>query len=262
MDLDPSAISRLAQEALSALRSAREKLHHDQTGLVERQRDLEERDRTLQQSLHELDGRQREFAARLEELQRAGEQNDQQRVALAAEREHVRGAVEAVKAEQQACLTVKQRLAEEQKVHTAAVQSLAERESALKASRDALQREIGEWEPRQKELQNWELRLKECERSLESEVAELNKTREALTAMQAQLNRDHQEIAVQREELLQRLGSTPRLPATPPNADAVPEPAVETDQPAWHPAPKPAIARPVDQFRKLRRDAKRKAIGA
>ena len=83
----------------------------------------------------------------------------------------------------------------------------------------------------------------------------------ALATLQSQLAQGQQEVAAQREELLQRLGSAPAIPIAtrpekPSREPGISEPSESTA------TPKPAASRAAEQFRKLRRDAKRKAIGA
>jgi hypothetical protein len=90
---------------------------------------------------------------------------------------------------------------------------------------------------------------------MEQQSAEIRRTRETLATMQAQMNRDHQEIAQQRQELLERLGA---VEVSGSNGASKPAAAAAAAGNGWQ-HPKPAAM--ADQFRKLRRDSKRRAIG-
>jgi len=122
---------------------------------------------------------------------------------------------------------------------------------------DAKAREL---EPKKQDLERREQELRSWSEQVEVQTAEMTQTREVLTDMQAQLEHDHKEVSAHRDELLQRLSQF-----GPRTAPPVPAAPVEPEKPsAAHPSgrsPKPAVAQAVDQFRKLRRDAKRKAIG-
>jgi hypothetical protein len=83
--------------------------------------------------------------------------------------------------------------------------------------------------------------------------------------MQAQLTREQQEIAGQRELLLKQLDHTAHI--APPQAAGSPSQpitAAGSPPPAGSQAPdgpKLATGTTTDQFKKMRRDAKRRAIG-
>ncbi len=88
---------------------------------------------------------------------------------------------------------------------------------------------------------------------------ELAGTRDTLAYLQAQVAQGQLEVAAQRDELLQRLGGARQIPVTARSENHQPE---IQEEPSPASAPKPAASRAAEQFRKLRRDAKRKAIGA
>ena len=82
-----------------------------------------------------------------------------------------------------------------------------------------------------------------------------------LISLQTELTQGQQEIASQRDELLQRLGGSRQIPVT--NASQTQDSDIYTlCQSEAKVAPKPAASVAAGQFRKLRRDAKRRAIGA
>jgi len=99
----------------------------------------------------------------------------------------------------------------------------------------------------------------------DAQMAEIARTRDALTAMHAQIGQEQSMLNAQREELLDRLGSPPRTPAipstSPPPVSRPPAPPPQHS--AQPPDDKQSTAdSAARQFRKLRRDAKRRAIGA
>ena len=110
--------------------------------------------------------------------------------------------------------------------------------------------------------------LAEREEQLNRHTAELIETRNGLVTMQQQLAHAQQEVAVQREELLAQLGGAGSITApatkTTPAEVAVEVPSNTPPPPPSQPEPaqpKAASTATTEQFRKMRRDAKRRAIG-
>ena len=97
----------------------------------------------------------------------------------------------------------------------------------------------------------------ELEQGLAGRVAELEDARRSIAEMQSQLERERAEVASQRMELINRLGSAPP-PIMPPPVE---EP-LETQVPSSDQEEPLDTSSRVGLFRKLRRDAKRRAIGA
>ena len=88
--------------------------------------------------------------------------------------------------------------------------------------------------------------------------------------LQAQAERERHEVALQRKELMKHLGAVPEAAAQEAHAPTGPEaapPGTEEGSPSPGDAtgPAEASAEPVksvaDQMRKLRRDARRRAMG-
>ena len=153
--------------------------------------------------------------------------------------------------------------------HSAADQLLAERERSLEQMEQRFNEQLAELEPQRERLDRRERDMMAREEQIETFAAELNDTHRALSTLQQQLARDQQDLAAQRQELLDQLGGVKEVPigttgrigdpassAPPPTPAPPPSPAAP-----GAPKPKPAASAAAGQFRKLRRDAKRKAIG-
>jgi len=253
-------VRKLAQNALDAVKVAQQRLQHD-AGILFADRERLNADRTkigqLEKDLlklkHELEVRQAEFAASVERLAHDRQGMEVSLANLATRQQELSD-------REQRCATVQREIEGRQKAHETAAKSLAERERALKQADQQLADRARELGPRFKELESRELQLAGRAEQLETFAAELTETREALAAVQDQLARGQQEIAAQRDELLQRLGGVPSFPLKPAvdhaGTSAGRLPAADVTK------PKPAADAAAEQFRKLRRDAKRKAIGA
>ena len=98
------------------------------------------------------------------------------------------------------------------------------------------------------------------EEHLDAQAAELSDTKSTLRSMQAQLAEGQKEVAVQREQLLDRLGGAPPLPTEIRQGRIESEESTPVDS-SVESVPKPASSQAAAQFRKLRRDAKRKVVG-
>jgi len=151
------------------------------------------------------------------------------------------------------------RLVEQQQVQAKTADVIAEREHAVAVVEQKLNQQSREIEAQSLALKEREADISSRMRQLETDTAELAAAREMVFTMQAQLERDHHEVASQREELLQRLGITPPRAAAPQPSRR----AAAVHAPSWRSSsePKPASTDGAEQFRKLRRDSKRKAIG-
>jgi outer membrane protein TolC len=107
--------------------------------------------------------------------------------------------------------------------------------------------------------------LVNAEAQLAAQRVDLDEARDGIATLQTQLERERQEIAAQRSELSQRLGVP--VPEPPPPVDVIvreaPDPPapLQEEPPVAEPEPKQPASGLVDRFRKLRRDAKRRAIG-
>ena len=105
---------------------------------------------------------------------------------------------------------------------------------------------------------------------LETLETELTEKHRMLATLQDQLVHEQQQVADQRRIMFERLGTGSQFASSdatiPVPAKGAPEPTgvtqpVESIAPAPIRSPQPAAGGKADQFRKLRRDAKRRAIG-
>ena len=136
---------------------------------------------------------------------------------------------------------------------------MADRERTVQTSEQQVREQISALEPQREELAQQSQGLLSKSKELETYAAELAQTRDTLVAMQNQLVKDQQEIATHRESLLERLGSVQRSASVP--ADLTSGLAPLPAAPVGPGVAKPAATPAARLFRKLRRDAKRKAIG-
>lgn len=148
---------------------------------------------------------------------------------------------------------------------------MLEMKNDVDRQRNEMSSRVSEMESMKVDLENQENEIASRTQQLDADIADQVTVRDTLATLQEQLNRDQEEISVQREELMQRLGATTKSSsrkkqAVPVNEASEPdedlnseETKPEIDSPKKA-SPKPASG--ADQFRKLRRDAKRKAIGA
>ncbi len=263
LKLEPPAttdIDRLAQEARDAIRAARSRLHmevealnadrleftHVQEQLAQERKALGEEQKTLEAERPKLEALASENKQKLEDIRAAEARTvESQRVLSSKEQE-----LENFRAS----------LDQEKQAHASAVSMLVERESAIEIAETNLAEQRQITEPRFKELERRETEFSARSKEIEAYAAELDGTRKTLLTMQEQLELAQKEVATQREELLRRLGGTSQMPliAKTPDRNVGQISDLEIESPG---KPKPAASPAAEQFRKLRRDAKRRAIG-
>lgn len=258
---NPEDVQRLAQEALQRLKLAQSQLHQEAEALsheflqIDRDReDLKRIRADLQTQQGQTVQERAQLDALRDEVQRA--QTDIQQA-----HEQCQGERQALDAKKDEFLILRNNLARERDEHAASVAIIAERERAVELAERRLNEMASELEPRQQSLEHREAEIASRTEQLESYANELTELRETLIRMQEQLAQSQHDVAHQREELLSRLGSTP-IPTTAPRRleqKIEPMQAVPTLNGN---KPKSAGGVAAEQFRKLRRDAKRRAIGA
>jgi DNA repair exonuclease SbcCD ATPase subunit len=237
---DARAVVELSREAVAALKLARDQIR-------------DEREK-LDRLRSELNGRQEEQRAG---LKRAAREVEAAREELASHRKALEADL--------------RKLQQDQEAQVRATATLEDRKRLIDSKEAELLERDRAWEPRVTELRHQEAELKTRSDQLEAYAAELANAREKLTAMQAEMARGEQELTALRAELLERLGTTTRGPwiapalstarVGPPEEQEEDAPAAEVPSVPARVVPKPAASPAADQFRKLRRDAKRKAIG-
>jgi chromosome segregation ATPase len=258
---DPTRAEQLAHEALVRLKEVQEQLHRDANDVqAEREQytydsaQLGQDQAQLQAQRESVEQQRTELAAMADEL----EQRRAELQASVASYEHEKGLLAA---KQRDLASQQDNVAQERQAQDSAAAVLAERERRLEQAEQQLRTQTAEFELKLIEIGEQEKELQARAKHLDEFAAELTETREALSCLQTQLSHGQQDIAAQREELLQQLGNTHQVPlrvvSSPPEQDA---PLTSSSKDGVF--PKPAASRAAEQFRKLRRDAKRKAIGA
>lgn len=257
----PSDVQRLAQEALQRLKSAQAQLHLEAEALsqefLQMDRDREEL-KNVRAELQTQQGQTASDRAQLETL-RCDVERCQAEVSQA--HEQFQAECQTLKAKKDEVEVLRNNLARERDEHAATVALIAERERAAEFAERRLNELAQELQPRQQAVEQQELELSSRTEQLESYAGELTEMRETLIRLQEQLAQSQHEVSHQREELLARLGSTPAPMTAPRRLDQKFE-AVEAVPTLPGSKPKSAGGVAADQFRKLRRDAKRRAIGA
>lgn len=256
---DPGEIQRAAAEAMNALRSARAQLQQEADALKNERTMIESEQRRLSETeaqvahereaqeaqLQRLDTLARDLSKQRDELQASITELDRHRIEIQAEREALNENHEKFAHERQSCATM--------------MRELAVKEADIERTRKQYEQLASELEPRRLAIEQDEVRLAAQRDQLEAYASELEDTRQALVTMQEQLTHEQQELNAQRGELLQKIGGIPRIAAAP---SIAPKPASPPDVFAEVASgPKPAASSAAEQFRKLRRDAKRRAIG-
>ena len=246
------AVGALAENALGALRAMHESLAKqlevlaaERTATIEKGKALADQEARLAKEgtetklqLAKLEELSEQVNTKREEIDSAFGRIEQEQAKLAAHASELGTRAEELARREQACASIES--------------VIQDRERSVGKAQEAATQRQNELAARQAELDAQREDLTSRVTKVQQAEAELTAQREALASLQEQLTRDHHEIATQREELLKQLGAVPPRSSM----DATPvAPALA------EPAPKPAASKSAEQFRKLRRDAKRKAIG-
>jgi len=250
---DAGRVQDLARQALQSLRTAQEHIRANaENARTEQVRIFDEREQlTKRESL--LAGQRRDIEAQVSEIVKRTAEIEGSRKQLEAE-------AQVVAQRQTECKKSEARFAEQEQKLASAAQALAGRETALTHSERELESRVCAIESGKRDLVLHEKELAAQREQLNRQATELDETRETLASMQAQLTRDHQETSKQRDELLKRLDRVKQVVPSRPEIVGVAEEPISAQATPLR-GPKPAIVQSVDQFRKLRRDSKRKAIG-
>ena len=253
---DRGGVQDRAGNVLQALMTIRERVQQDVEALQDNQQSLETEQKKLAHNQAELAQRRDKCETQQRDVQTRAADLNQQQADVETAFDQLQVNLRKLGADAEQLDAERTRLAEHQEAQARAVATLAEREHALARSEQQMENRTVEQNTRESEFQQQVSEFSAKAKALEADALALATARETVTALQAQLNRDHEEIALQREELLRRLDSAPQVVRTPSNGQSVPAPSTP-----WQSVPKPASAPKVDRFRKLRRDAKRRAIG-
>ena len=250
---DASRVQQLAEEVKVALRAARDQARTDTTALQTQRSELSEQRDDLAKMSEVLEARRDELDAKAGGLAKLQDNLGRDREAAEKSNEQIEAELRTIASQRAAIDASNADLAEQQRKYDAACKALAKKEQQVAGGERKLAEQTSALAPKKQELEGLRTELDARTKQLEDQASALGKTRETFAAMQSQLTQDQEAVAQQREELLRRLGETPAGKATPQ------EPLVPVGPAPKDRAPKPAAA--VDQFRKLRRDAKRKSIG-
>ena len=257
---DPSRVEQLARETLGRLKEAQEQLHHDADEVhTQRDRNTDEQAR-LEQGHTQLEEQQNAVEQQTVKLEAMADELEKHRREFQASLTELEDERRSITAKQDELNSHWKRAAEEREAQNAAAAALAEKEASVLQAEKDLQAQMRELEPKWIEIRQREKELQTRAEQLDGFAAELNETRDTLACLQSQLADGQRDVAAQREELLNQLGGAHHIP--------VPAILKSTEHTGFTPSskaeafPKPAAGRAAEQFRKLRRDAKRKAIGA
>lgn len=267
---DTADLQRTAQEALDVIRQAHEHLRDEVAAVAQRQHELEQERkgiisnrRSLELLTEELNAKRTDQEAQLAKL-------NEQIAEIATSAEGIESERHALEREHQAHAARQISLEEGQRQQEDAAQVLNERERASDENEARLSRQIKELEPLRHTLDERQAELEERSEHLASFESELTEKHHLLATLQEQLIEEQRQVAEQRRTMLDKL-SPPEQGES--NGPAVSMPTRELDRPTdvvqetvrvtTVPVapPQPAAGGKADQFRKLRRDAKRRAIG-
>ncbi len=284
-------VARAMSSAFQALRNANaEVIDHFKDVTSQRQHLDEDRKRITAERQSqlagqaELSGLRGEVEAKLVEVAEATEKVQQDAQAIDAEREEAARDAERLARLDEELGSREQVIAERRRNMDVSIKCLTEKEESVARAGQKVEEELGELASQREKIQqesdsvnDRQSQLGERSDQLELYAKELDGSRSALEAMQVQLLRDQSEIAVHREALLTQIarqaGSTGRQADGVGGAIESPDaPAKRTDESgsasssvsipkAPKSTPKAGGGSSAEQFRKLRRDAKRKSIG-
>ena len=248
---DPDQVRALAEAVIQAASMTRKQIAAEGTSLQEERVQLNRSIEKYRSDLADFESRRAAWLQKEEQL-------SEQEAALAQAHEQVFAQERSI--QEQTCVLGDKatRLEQLQAEVATAEKELRNREQSLQAAQREVEIKVRDLASKQREFDIRALDLHKQTSELEQRSNELEELREALTEMQAQLTTDHNEVTAHREELLKRLSRLPDHHAE----HQEPMPSVLEMPPETNGfGAKPAAAGGVDQYRKLRRDAKRRAIG-
>lgn len=263
--------------AFQTLRNANAEVIDRFQDLTTKQRLLDEDRQRITADHAELSGLRGEVEAKLVDLAETTEKVQQDTQAIDAKREEAARDAERLSRLDEELDSREQMIAERKRNTEESARRLAEKEESVVRAGQECEKRLGQQASQREEIQqrsdslnDQQGQLGERSDQLELYAKELDGSRSALEAMQIQLLRDQSEIASHREALLTQIGR---------QADCVGGAIQSTDAPAKRSDDNGSASRPVsipqapksipkagggssaEQFRKLRRDAKRKSIG-
>ncbi len=259
---DPEPLHRLADQAVEHLRAAQAKLNGEAQAIQKTQQDVAVKISGLTQKQTQLTTLQQTLEADKTKLQQATQELASKRQSLQEDASRISQEQIELDNRQQALDISRNQLMEEKEKHANVVDLIAEREQSLETAERQVQTLNSELMPRKQAIEQRELELADREQELQKYANELTETRSALLDMQQQLEHNQIEVSKQREQLISQLGAGEPIARDPHQPTNIVTPRPVTVVEPTPAQPKPASNMAAQQFRKLRRDAKRRAIGA
>lgn len=270
-------VARAMSNAFQALHSANAEVIDRFQEATTQRKHLDEDRKSQLAGQAELSGLRDEVEAKLVDVAKATEKVQQDAEAIGAKREEAAREAERLTQLHEELGSREQVIAERQKDMEESVKWLTEKEESVARAGQQYEDGLGELASQREQIQqesdsvnDRQSRLAEQSDQLELYAKELDGSRSALEAMQVQLLRDQSEIALHREALLTQIGrqgegvgranQSPDVPAKRPDENDSASRSVSIPK-APKPTPKAGGGSSAEQFRKLRRDAKRKSIG-
>jgi len=266
-ELDAMDLQVLASNAISALRSAQEQfrieaadLHTERDHLASEWDRIGEVEKSVREKSAECEGRVRNMSEMESLLAKRQTEMDSLASRIADDDQKLAANVaELDKHKQELAETVTQTRAETEALANTHKKLAAEREALSDdRRRHGLMQDAIEHDRSVIASEKAELDVKA--NGIAAKEAELSAAREALAAMQSQLTRDSEELARKREAILKAVGGSAITPAADETGSIDSAPDAFEPLPVPSRTPKPASS--ADQFRKLRRDAKRKTLSS
>ena len=267
---DTADLQRTAREVLDVMQQAHEQLRNEVAAVARRQQELEQAREGINSSRRSLEMLSEELEVKRgdQEVQLAALNKQVAELATSADR--IESDRITLQREHEALAAQQASLEDAQRQQTEAGQALDERGRAFEENEARLGRQIKELEPLRCTLDQRQTELEERSEQLASLETELTEKHRMLATLQDQLTEEQQQVAQQRRLMLERLGppeqvDSDRLPVSMPTPEMEQPTGVTqvaekvTTVPVA--TPQPAAGGKADQFRKLRRDAKRRAIG-
>ena len=267
---DTGDLQRTAREALDVIRQAHEQLRHEVAAVAQREQELEQERVGINSSGRSLEVLSEELHAKREDQEAQLAKLNEQVAEITATAEGIESDRRTLEQEHQALAAQQSSLEEVQRQQAEAANALAERERASNENEARLSRQIKELEPLRHTLDERQAELEERSEHLANFESELTEKHRLLATLQEQLTEEQRQVAQQRRIMFDRLG-TPEQGES--DGPTVSMPTREVDRPTGVTeeavkvnavpvaTPQPAAGGKADQFRKLRRDAKRRAIG-
>ncbi len=261
---DFGRVQARGSEMLQALRDSKEWLNQEsaesrtvQERIAREQTDVANDRKDLLELRDDVEGKFTQLAAATKEIEtyRAGAEELRQRIDEQSR---------SIAAGQQQLDRLRAQLEEQARANSARADEIMQRDAELEMARQRLNEESQSVHAMNEEMQSRTDELERREEEVQASVGDVASRREALGTLQNQLVREQKDLAGQRQELLDRLDTVPvragRTEKTS-DADAVAVEGQSAELLQSGPAPKPAGNSAAEQFRKLRRDSRRKAVG-